>query len=154
GNAYISGDSDSVDFPLVSAPLTRTAPGAALFVARIAGTGYGIDFNTFVGGGVDSPGLAVDRYGTVYLAGQTVLAGNTARRQSDRSYGASLARVGSSAAVPTVPGLEGNPTALGNQAGAPAPPSALSSTEPISTSQVFGAAVSVGVGTSPASVAA
>lgn len=152
GNAYLSGYSDSLDFPLVRAALTRGAAGPERFVARIASTGYRVDFNTFVGG-VDSSGLAVDRFGTVYLAGQTVLAGNTALPRPDRSYGDYLVRIGSSAGVTAVAGLTGNPADLSLQAGASSPTSAISSTEAISTSEIFGAATTFGVGSAPAAVA-
>ena len=75
GNAYVTGQTASVDFPLVSA-LQPTYPGAGFlsaFVSKLNATGTALLYSTYVGGSNQTVGLgiAVDAAGQAYVAGAT-----------------------------------------------------------------------------------
>lgn len=70
---YITGQTDSSDFPVNSAFQVSNGGGVDAFVARFNDTGSGILFSTYLGGaGNDfSHGVALDSIYDIYLAGQT-----------------------------------------------------------------------------------
>ena len=74
GNIYISGRTESDDWPVVNAAQPLFADGGRdLFVARISADGAVLDYSTFLGG-EDLEllgGMDVDAAGNVYLAGST-----------------------------------------------------------------------------------
>ncbi len=76
GNAYITGDTSSSDFPLVN-PYQGILGGAGFatnaFVAEIDAAGDALLFSTFLGGSVSESGLsiAVDGGGSMYVTGKT-----------------------------------------------------------------------------------
>ena len=73
GNAYIAGDTQSTDFPLLN-PVQSAFGGATdAFVTRLTSAGA-ISFSTFLGGNNDehAGGVAVDSSANVYLAGGTL----------------------------------------------------------------------------------
>src|ERR1017187_5298131 len=73
GNAYITGITSSLDFPVVN-PLQASLKGAMdAFVAKVDCTGALI-FSTYLGGSSIDVGnaIAVDRTGRVYVAGYTI----------------------------------------------------------------------------------
>jgi uncharacterized protein (TIGR03437 family) len=71
GNVYITGRTNSSDFPLTKAiQTTRTA--FDMFVTEINSSGTALLFSTFIGGsGSESGrGIAVDRLGNIHIAGE------------------------------------------------------------------------------------
>jgi hypothetical protein len=73
GNAYITGFTQSKDFPTMN-PLQPTYGGSYdAFVAKLNPTGSALVYSTYLGGGgADSAsGIAVDSAGSAYVTGQT-----------------------------------------------------------------------------------
>lgn len=71
GNVYITGRTNSSDFPLNN-PLQTTRTAFDMFVTEINAAGTGILFSTFIGGtGSESGrGIAVDRLGNIHVVGE------------------------------------------------------------------------------------
>jgi hypothetical protein len=72
GNAYITGQTQSLNFPVRSAYQTNKAGGGDVFVAKLSAAGAFI-FSTYLGGkSADSAkAIAVDASSNIYLAGST-----------------------------------------------------------------------------------
>ncbi|UCG61674.1 MAG: SBBP repeat-containing protein [Candidatus Zixiibacteriota bacterium] len=72
GEACVTGNTSSVDFPTVNAYQTNQALGD-IFVTRLDGSGDVLVFSTYVGGSGDesSAAVAVDGSGSAYVTGQT-----------------------------------------------------------------------------------
>jgi len=74
GDAYVTGATNSSDFPVTSGAL-RLSPGGAqdAFVARLDPTGA-VSYATYLGGSDDDSGngIAVDASGNAYVAGDTL----------------------------------------------------------------------------------
>ena len=73
GNVYVTGQTDSSDFPTV-VPLFATLQGGVdAFTSKINAAGSSVDFSTYLGGdGSDiAYGIAVDAQESAYVAGQT-----------------------------------------------------------------------------------
>jgi len=74
GNAYISGGTESNDFPTASAIYERHAGGTGdAFITKIDASGSSLIYSTYLGGsGFDRVnGIAVDTGGSAYIAGFT-----------------------------------------------------------------------------------
>ncbi|MDQ2826774.1 MAG: SBBP repeat-containing protein, partial [Actinomycetota bacterium] len=74
GAVYVTGVTESPDFPLAKAAQGRYGGGPSdAFVSRIAPNGTSLDWSTFVGGSQTdrARGLAVDPSGAVYITGST-----------------------------------------------------------------------------------
>lgn len=74
GSAYISGLTDSTDFPVtVGAFQTTRGGGTDAFVVKLNSLGTGFSYATFLGGSADEEGygLAVDLSGAAYVTGVT-----------------------------------------------------------------------------------
>lgn len=77
GNAYVAGYTASGDFPAAPTPLATTfgagAQSRGAFVAKIDPSGSTLLFSTYLSGTSDeeATGLAVDKSGNVYVAGNT-----------------------------------------------------------------------------------
>jgi hypothetical protein len=82
GNAYISGDSTSLDFPTTPGAYRRTLPGVdAAIVAKLNPSGSALVYSTYLGGTHDpitgeggndhGTGIAVDAGGNAYVTGAT-----------------------------------------------------------------------------------
>lgn len=73
GNTYLTGTTDSIDFPTVNALQPTFAGFIDGFVAKLNSTGSSLLYTTYFGGsGRDfSYGLALDPLGNIYLTGQT-----------------------------------------------------------------------------------
>ena len=71
-NAYVAGDTQSADFPVLSAVQSTIGGGLDAFLTKLTSTG-GLSFSTFLGGSGNehAGGVAVDRFGNVYVAGGT-----------------------------------------------------------------------------------
>jgi Beta-propeller repeat len=73
GNAFVTGWTNSADFPTVN-PLQPTYGGGQdAFVAKFNATGSGLLYSTYIGGSKDDVGLgiAVDSSGHAYVTGYT-----------------------------------------------------------------------------------
>jgi hypothetical protein len=74
GNAYITGESDSTDFPTTSgAYQTTNLSGATTFVTKLSATGAALIYSTYLGGTSSEAGngIAVDSSGNAYVVGFT-----------------------------------------------------------------------------------
>jgi len=69
GNAYVSGHTESTNFPLVE-PIDGTSSGLAIFVSKINSAGTSLLYSTYLAG-VDGSGIAVDNGGRAYVTGFT-----------------------------------------------------------------------------------
>jgi hypothetical protein len=74
GNAYITGDSSSTDFP-IAGPV-QGPPGGVFnaFVTQVNASGTAVNYSTYLGGGgfETGYGIAVDASGAAYVVGNTV----------------------------------------------------------------------------------
>jgi hypothetical protein len=74
GNAYVTGGTDSTNFPTTGGTFQTTLNGALnAFVAKINFTGSALVYSTYLGGGNQDfgNGIAVDSAGDAYLTGWT-----------------------------------------------------------------------------------
>lgn len=73
GNAYVTGDTTSTDFPRVNSFQGSSGGGQDAFVAKISSSGQLLLYSTYLGGAgsESSAGIAVDISGNVYVAGFT-----------------------------------------------------------------------------------
>ncbi len=73
GNAYVTGFTDSSDFPTVPGSYDTFYNGRDIFVAKIDASGTNLLYSTFIGGSDQelSWGIAVDGEGNAYVAGRT-----------------------------------------------------------------------------------
>jgi hypothetical protein len=72
GNAYIAGDTTSMNFPTTGLQRSRAGSQDA-FVAKIASDGSRLVYSTYLGGSLDdhAAAIAVDASGTAYVTGST-----------------------------------------------------------------------------------
>ena len=72
GNAYITGRTNSSDFPLVN-PIQITRVAFDMFVTEINSAGSALLFSTFLGGSASESGrgIAVDSLGNIHIAGES-----------------------------------------------------------------------------------
>ena len=73
GNAYITGETFSTDYPTTNGAYDLTAGSQEAFVTKLNPTGTALVYSTFIGGSnsENGEGIAVDRAGNVYVAGST-----------------------------------------------------------------------------------
>jgi hypothetical protein len=73
GNAYITGDTLSTNFPMLNAYQWTSRGQQEVFVVKLNAAGSSLLFSTYLGGGGDDHGaaIAVDRINHVYVAGST-----------------------------------------------------------------------------------
>jgi hypothetical protein len=78
GNAYVSGNTESSDFPVTPGALQSTnktvnIPFSTAFLTKVNSTGTALSYSTYVGGkcGETGQGIYVDALGFAYLAGFT-----------------------------------------------------------------------------------
>ena len=73
GNAYVTGDTNSTDFPTASPIQGTQAGGDDAFVAKFNPAGSALVYSTFLGGSStdESFGIAIDTSGNAYIAGET-----------------------------------------------------------------------------------
>jgi large repetitive protein len=110
GNAYVTGYTQSTDFPTTGAFQTTNAGTSDAFVTKINAAGTSLVYSTYLGGtyGESSCSIAVDSSGNAYVTGdtnstgfpttpgayQTTIAGN---------YDAFVTKIGDVVATPTTP---------------------------------------------------
>jgi hypothetical protein len=73
GNAYISGYTESSDFPAVTGPDVSYNGAQDAFVAKVAASGTGLAYAGFIGGSASDygTGIALDGSGSAYVTGYT-----------------------------------------------------------------------------------
>jgi hypothetical protein len=73
GRAYLTGSTDSADFPTTTSLGIQYGGNGDAFIARLNSAGTGLDFSTLLGGsGFDSgTGIALDSAGNVLVSGAT-----------------------------------------------------------------------------------
>lgn len=73
GNSYVTGYTDSSDFPTAGPVQPVSAGGRDIFVTKLNPTGSGIVYSTYIGGmgTEEGRGIAVDTAGNVYVGGYT-----------------------------------------------------------------------------------
>jgi hypothetical protein len=73
GNAYVTGQTKSTNFPIVNGYDTSHNGNNDLFIFKLNQTGSSINYSTFMGGGGWDAGykIDVDKYGNAYVAGLT-----------------------------------------------------------------------------------
>ena len=77
GNAYVTGSTQSADFPTTPGAFQTTFGGGGdAFVTKLTPTGSGLVYSTYLGGNDDDEGLAiaVDISGNAYVTGFTISA--------------------------------------------------------------------------------
>ncbi len=75
GNAYVTGDTQSTDFPTTAGAFATTNGGLPdAFVSKLNTTGSALTYSTYLGGARAEIGfgIAVDASGNAYLTGQTI----------------------------------------------------------------------------------
>ncbi|MHA2253880.1 MAG: SBBP repeat-containing protein, partial [Candidatus Kariarchaeaceae archaeon] len=72
GNAFITGYTDSTDFPTLN-PYQTDQGSADVFVTKLNATGNGLEYSTYLGGGSSDQGwsIAVNIAGNAYITGLT-----------------------------------------------------------------------------------
>jgi hypothetical protein len=88
GNAYVTGATDSRNFPAVVGPDTSYNGGHDAFVAKVNPSGTGLVYAGFLGGsnGDGGKGIAVDAAGNAYVTGWTSSSNFPAVVGPDTSY--------------------------------------------------------------------
>ena len=79
GNAYVTGQTQSTDFPHVTGAFSTTnAGGFDVFVSKIAADGSSLLYSTYIGGSGNDSGnaIAVDGSGNAFVAGGTTSSTN------------------------------------------------------------------------------
>lgn len=73
GNAYVTGDTTSLNFPVVNAFHSSNAGAQDAFAAKFNVSGSALLYSTYVGGAQEdhASGIAVDSAGSAYIAGST-----------------------------------------------------------------------------------
>lgn len=74
GNAYVTGETVSTDFPTTSGAYQTTGAGAnEAFVAKINTSGSALVYSTYIGGNASDygAGIAIDGSGNAYITGRT-----------------------------------------------------------------------------------
>ncbi len=73
GNAYVSGHTNSQNFPTTPGAYDNTLNGSDCFVLKLNSNGAGLIYSTFIGGNDHDrgDGIVVDEYGSAYVTGHT-----------------------------------------------------------------------------------
>ncbi len=88
GNAYIGGQIDSDDFPIVNALDSLKSGSGDSFIAKIAPSGDSLVYSTFIGGNaaVLFKDVTVDTSGNAYIAGETSSSSLAVHNAFDSTY--------------------------------------------------------------------
>jgi hypothetical protein len=73
GNAYVTGSTNSANFPTVNPIQANYGSGQDAFLAKLNAAGTALVYSTFLGGGLaeESTGIAIDDDGNAYVTGST-----------------------------------------------------------------------------------
>ena len=93
GNAYVTGETSSTNFPTKNPSQSASGGGADVFVAKLDPTGSTLVYSTYLGGsgGESGNGIAVDASGNAYVTGFT----NSANFPTKNPFQAALGGGGS-----------------------------------------------------------
>jgi hypothetical protein len=134
GNAYVTGETESGNFPVTAGSYQQTDKGLATatdnaFIAKLNASGTALLYSTFLGGAGNTAAytLAVDASGNAYVAGSTSAtnfpttsgAVQTANNQGTGGYNAFVTKLnaaGSALVYSTYLGGSGNGTGTGDAA--------------------------------------
>lgn len=122
GNAYVTGDTSSTNFPLVDALQTQLRQTDA-FVAKLNPTGTALIYSTFFGGNSTEVGngIAVDALGNAYVVGntnsQSFPTANPLQPVIRGSSDAFIAKLGNDADLAITKTVSRNPVMVGNNFG-------------------------------------
>src|SRR5204863_322338 len=74
GAAYVTGETNSTDFPTTAGAYQTTNPNFSAVVSKVNPSGSALEYSTFLGGsdGAGGGGIAVDRSGAAYVAGVAI----------------------------------------------------------------------------------
>src|SRR5216683_171475 len=103
GSAYLTGYTNSTNFPVVGATQSSAGGGNDAFVAKLNASGSAVDFSTYLGGNNDDFGsqIARDGSGNIYVVGSTYSANLPMVNALQPTYGGAsdgfIAKFGSSA---------------------------------------------------------
>ncbi|MCI0337036.1 MAG: SBBP repeat-containing protein [Acidobacteria bacterium] len=98
GCAYVTGKTESSNFPLIGAIQTTLQGNHDAFISKIDPSGSGLIYSTYLGSsftgdtGFEERGLAikVDNFGTAYITGQVLASGFPTAQPLQSSYGGGL----------------------------------------------------------------
>ena len=151
GNAYMTGETRSNNFPVKNALQSNYAGGGAdAFVTQLSATGSGLVYSTYIGGsaGDTGYGIAVDSTGNAYVTGTTSSTNFPTKNALQSQYGgpkytsdAFVAKISSGAALlatSSAPAMSERTTAT---------PLTLPQVQPL-LDEAIGRWLAVGVGTS------
>ena len=87
GSAYVTGDTNSSDFPLVT-PLDATQAGQEAFVTKLSPDGKSLVYSTFLGGGGEDYGygIALNGQGAAFVTGSTISSNFPVKNAYDKTY--------------------------------------------------------------------
>jgi len=71
GNAYVTGATSSLNFPVTPGAFQTAPQGGGAFVTKINAAGSALVYSTYLGGSDQGNGIAVDGAGNAYVTGQT-----------------------------------------------------------------------------------
>jgi Beta-propeller repeat len=74
GEAYVTGDTNSSNFPVLNATQATLKGATDVFITKVQANGSGLLFSTFYGGTLDEAGtgIAIDAFNDVYVTGRTL----------------------------------------------------------------------------------
>ena len=122
GNAYVTGQTESTDFPTASAIQPANAGNADVFVTKLNASGNALVYSTYLGGGSFECGfgIAVDGSGNAYVAGDTSSSDfptaspmQPAQASGDEAFVTKLNAAGDTLVYSTYLGGDGNDDVLG-----------------------------------------
>jgi hypothetical protein len=87
GSAYVTGRTNSSDFPLLT-PLDATQAGQEAFVAKLAPNGKSLVYSTFLGGSGEDYGygIALNSQGAAFVTGHTTSSNFPVKNAYDKTY--------------------------------------------------------------------
>jgi hypothetical protein len=74
GEAYVTGDTNSSNFPVLNATQATLKGATDVFITKLQANGSGLLFSTYYGGTLDDAGtgIAIDAFNDVYVTGRTL----------------------------------------------------------------------------------
>jgi hypothetical protein len=111
GQAYVTGQTDSLNFPIAGSPFQTTSGGGTYdaFVAKLNAASTMLVYSTYLGGsGFDwGNGIAVDAAGNAYVTGETTssnfpVTSNPFQAQSGGGVDAFMAKIGTDTVRPAI----------------------------------------------------
>lgn len=87
-NVYITGRTDSTNFPAVSAYQSSHGGGKDAFVAKFSTLGAGLDYSTYLGGSADETAYGIAVYGShAIVTGRTASSGFPKKNEYQTTFG-------------------------------------------------------------------